>query len=99
MLGPARPVFQSIRTAGPEAPTFSFSAQAPIHQLMEIEVALQYPNGRIHETVYETAQPMVAGSEFAMHGHRWRVIGLTGKRHAHVGSAPRRRLLCVEADS
>jgi hypothetical protein len=66
---------------------------------MEIEVALQYPNGRIHETVYETTQPILTGFEFAMHGHIWRVIGLTGKRHPHVPPALPRRLLCVEADS
>jgi len=64
---------------------------------MEVEVALQYPNGRIHETVYETTQPILAGSEFAMHGHVWRVIGLTAKPRPNVLAAPPRRLLCVKA--
>jgi hypothetical protein len=66
---------------------------------MEVMVALRYPNGRIYETVYETAQPIVNGSQFAMHGHIWRVIGLTGKAGAPVPPAPPLRLLCVEANA
>ena len=66
---------------------------------MEVMVALQYPNGRFHETVYETRQPIVNGSEFAMHGRIWRVIGLTARAHAQMPPALPRRLLCVEASS
>ena len=61
-------------------------------------MALRYPNGRIHETVYETRQPIVNGSEFAMHGHTWRVIGLTGKGRAQTPPARPPRLLCVRAN-
>jgi len=35
---------------------------------MEIQVALQYPNGRIHQTVYDTTRPIERGTEFDMHG-------------------------------
>ena len=66
---------------------------------MEIEIALQYPNGRIHETVYETTRPMLTGAEFSLHGHMWRVIGFTEKRRAHVLPASPPRLLCIETDS
>jgi hypothetical protein len=64
---------------------------------MEIEVALQYPNGRIHETVYDAAQPMLPGSEFAMYGHVWRVVGFVAQPHPRFPSSLPRRLLCVEA--
>ena len=64
---------------------------------MEIKVALRYPNGRVHETVVESAQPLPAGSEFAMYGRIWRVIGQTAKRRSHIPAGPPPRLLCVEA--
>jgi hypothetical protein len=64
---------------------------------VEIEVALRYPNGRVHEAVYESKQPMAAGSEFSMYGRVWRVIGLTTKPRRHI-SGPPPRLLCVEAE-
>jgi hypothetical protein len=67
---------------------------------MEIRVALRYPNGRIHETVYETTQPMQSGAEFEMHGHTWRVIGLAEeKRSANGPPAREPRILCVASDS
>ena len=65
---------------------------------MEIEVALRYPNGRIHKTVLESPRPMPAGSEFAMYGRIWRVIGLNSKPRSHVPAGLLPRLLCVEAD-
>ena len=71
---------------------------APIDGVMEIEVALRYPNGRVHQTVCESAQEMTAGSEFTMYGRIWRVIGLTHKSRAHVPAGPPPRLLCVAAD-
>jgi len=66
---------------------------------MEVRVALRYPNGRIHETVYDTTQPMQNGAEFEMHGHTWRVIGLAeGKPRANVPPAREQRILCVASD-
>jgi hypothetical protein len=69
---------------------------------MEFLVALQYPNGRIHETVYhdETvyhATPgLETGAEFQMYGHRWRVVGLLEKpHHSHLPAAQPPRFLCV----
>lgn len=67
---------------------------------MVIQVALRYPNGRIHETVYDTTQPMQNGAEFAMHGHTWRVIGLAEeKRSPNVPRTQEQRILCVASDS
>jgi hypothetical protein len=65
---------------------------------MEIELALRYPNGRIHETVYESPQPMPVGWEFPLYGRTWRVIGLTAKPRSYVPAGPPPRLLCIEAD-
>lgn len=67
---------------------------------MEIRVALRYPNGRIHETVYNTTRPMERGTEFEMHGHTWRVVGLAGEKpRATVPPARPQRILCVATDS
>ncbi len=64
---------------------------------MEIRVALRYPNGRIHETVYDATQPMHNGTEFEMHGRTWRVIGLAEKRYANAPPPQSQRILCVAA--
>ena len=60
-------------------------------------VALQYPNGRIHETVYDAEQPMEAGTEFEMYGHTWRVIGIQKNHHRRPELEEPRRLLCTAA--
>ena len=65
---------------------------------MESLIALEYPNGRVHETVYAASQPMLTGSEFPMHGRVWRVVGVVAKPRRFPASRPQ-RLLCVEADS
>jgi hypothetical protein len=36
-------------------------------------LALEYPNGRIHEL--ESAEQRRPGEEFDLYGHRWKVIG------------------------
>ena len=61
---------------------------------MEIKVALRYPNGRVHETVVESAQPLPAGSEFAMYGRIWRVIGQQ-RNDAHTFPQDRLRACSV----
>ena len=65
---------------------------------MEIQVALQYPNGRIHQTVYDTTRPIERGTEFEMHGRRWRVVGPVGKPHRPNSPKPPARVLCVATD-
>jgi hypothetical protein len=72
------------------------SPPSPILLGMEIEVALQYPNGRVHETVYEAARPMTSGSEFPMHGHVWRAVGFVLQPHSRFSAPSPRRLLCVQ---
>ena len=63
---------------------------------MEFLVALQYPNGRIHETVHHAALGMEPGTEFEMYGHRWRVVGLLEQPHrSHLPAAQPPRFLCV----
>jgi hypothetical protein len=67
---------------------------------MEIHVALRYPNGRIHETVYDSTRPMERDAEFEMHGRTWRVVGLTeDRRRANVAPARPQRILCVATDA
>jgi hypothetical protein len=71
---------------------------------MEFRVTLKYPNGRKHEAVLTCAQAPTKGTEFEMHGHTWRVVGLLDSHR--VDSHRRRvdpaaestRLLCVRAD-
>jgi len=66
---------------------------------MEIQVALQYPNGRIHQTVYDTTRPIERGTEFDMHGRRWRVVGRVGKPHRPNSPKLPARVLCVATDA
>ena len=42
---------------------------------MEVLVSLQYPNGRIYETSYESSVELRPGSEFDLHGRHWLVVG------------------------
>jgi hypothetical protein len=44
---------------------------------MESLVALVYPNGRTHETTVTTAHKLEVGAGFDLHGHYWKVVGLT----------------------
>ncbi len=58
-------------------------------------VALRYPNGRIHETVYDAEQPMERGTELEMYGHTWRVVGFQEKYHrSGFPHARPQRFLC-----
>jgi|GEM_PF-2277781 hypothetical protein len=66
---------------------------------MEIRVALQYPNGRVHETVYDTTRPIALGEKFEMYGHTWRAIGLAEKPRANTPPARPQRVLCVATDA
>jgi hypothetical protein len=62
----------------------------PVRSLL----ALEYPNGRIHEL--ESAEHRHPGEEFDLYGHRWKVVGNvrpTGSRYA-LG---RPRLLCRQS--
>jgi hypothetical protein len=69
---------------------------------MEFLLALQYPNGRIHETVYDTERVIVEpGAEFEMYGHTWRVVGFLEQHHIRSDSRAKQppRMLCVTVDS
>jgi hypothetical protein len=71
---------------------------------MEVAVALQYPNGRIYETVLTRAQVLVRGAEFGTYGHTWRVIGFRDFKHVDRlrrtvdPAAESTRVLCVCVD-
>ena len=43
---------------------------------MESLVALEYPNGRTHETSVTTSRELEPGAGFDLHGRRWQVVGL-----------------------
>jgi hypothetical protein len=38
-----------------------------------LSLALEYPNGRVHECHREFARELALGAEFELHGRRWRV--------------------------
>jgi hypothetical protein len=59
---------------------------------MDFPISLEYSNGRIHEATYTTSDTLRPGSEFALHGRRWLVVGLTKERRASDNPP---RLLCV----
>jgi hypothetical protein len=65
---------------------------------MEFDVALQYPDGRIYETMlYGVA--MKPDMEFEMYGRTWRVVGLCEGRRPDIRrggpAAALTRILCV----
>jgi hypothetical protein len=66
---------------------------------MEFDVALQYPDGRIYETVLYGAGAMKPDMEFEMYGRIWRVVRLCeGRRpdiHRGGPAAALMRILCV----
>ena len=51
-------------------------ADAPL----EMRLALQYPNGRIHEVPFERDEPLTPGEKFEMYGRRWLAIGRVSAR-------------------
>jgi hypothetical protein len=66
---------------------------------MEFDVALQYPDGRIYETVLYGVRAMKPEMEFEMYGRRWRVVGLCEGRRPDTRrvdpAAALTRILCV----
>ena len=61
---------------------------------MEVLVSLQYSNGRIYETSYQTSVELRQGSAFDLHGRHWLVIGVA-KQQTRGGPNPPPRTLCV----
>ena len=59
-------------------------------------ISLEYPNGRIHETSLTASEDLQPGSEFDLHGRRWRVVGL--KRPLRGRGDTPSRMLCVATD-
>jgi hypothetical protein len=67
---------------------------------MEVAVALQYPDGRTHNTVIDRATALRRGTEFEMFGHTWRALGPIDTRRSdwlrRVEEPPESaRILCV----
>jgi hypothetical protein len=59
---------------------------------MESLVALEYPNGRTHETSVTTSRELKPGVGFDLHGRHWRVIALVPtSRSARIAQ---RRIRC-----
>jgi hypothetical protein len=54
-------------------------------------LALEYPNGRIHECELEVVPPLRPGSEFDAYGRRWRVQHIVPADRNH----PQPWLLCT----
>ncbi len=57
-------------------------------------LALEYPNGRIHEL--ESAEQMRLGEEFDLYGHRWKVVGDVRRAGRRYG-LNQTRLLCRQS--
>jgi hypothetical protein len=68
---------------------------------MEVVVALEYPNGRMYETVLYGDRVIGPGAEFEMYGRRWRAVGFrdgsrSDRRPRRLGvSAASTQVLCV----
>jgi hypothetical protein len=54
-------------------------------------LALEYPNGRVHECELTFAHKLTLGREFELHGRRWRVQHMLPADRGH----PEPRLLCT----
>jgi len=57
-------------------------------------LALEYPNGRIHEL--ESTEQIRVGEEFDLYGHRWKVVGNV-RRAGSRYRLKQPRLLCRRA--
>jgi hypothetical protein len=62
---------------------------------MESLVALQYPNGRTHETSVTTSHELEPGGRFDLHGRHWRVVGLVLVSRSAKNAPGRMRCLSV----
>ena len=60
---------------------------------MESLVALQYPNGRTHETSVTTSHELKPGAGFELHGRHWRVVALLPTSRS--GRNAQGRIRCV----
>jgi hypothetical protein len=62
---------------------------------MESLVALEYPNGRTHETSVTTSHELKPGAGFDLHGRHWRVVGLVRTSRSERNAQGRIRCLSV----
>jgi hypothetical protein len=61
---------------------------------MESLVALQYPNGRVHEASLTVPRALAPGDQFELHGRHWRAVTNPSRRRP-LGPP---RLLCVSRE-
>ena len=62
---------------------------------MESLVALEYPNGRTHETSVTTSHELKPGAGFDLHGRHWRVVGFLRTSRSTRNAQGRIRCLSV----
>jgi len=62
---------------------------------MESLVALEYPNGRTHETSVTTSHELKPGAGFDLHGRHWRVVGFLRTSRSARTAQGRMRCLSV----
>jgi hypothetical protein len=62
---------------------------------MESLVALEYPNGRTHETSVTTSHELKPGAGFDLHGRHWRVVGFSRNSRSTRNAQGRIRCLSV----
>ena len=59
---------------------------------MDSPISLQYPKGRVHETMLTTADELKPGYEFDLHGRHWKAVELLRLPRGTAYEA--RRMLC-----
>jgi hypothetical protein len=64
---------------------------------MEFLVELRYPGGRSHLTTLAGVRDLAPGSEFSLHGRRWRGVAPDLRRRSRSDESPL-RLVCVPTD-
>jgi len=60
-------------------------------------IALQYPNGRVHETTVDLE--LKVGDRFELYGREWAAHGRAGSRLRRDRTPLDQRMLCVPAGS
>src|SRR5690348_12000605 len=93
-LGRPRPTATSSRSVAQRGSFLQVCAQSVDVPDVPSLLALEYPNGRIHEL--ESAEQRRLGEEFDLYGRRWKVVGNV-RRAGSRYRLKQPRLLCRQS--